>query len=201
MQTVLRPMPWEEKRLFALCLGASLLLHVALAWLALPGGGADGAAAEGLADRFAQGVNAATGLDPEARGRLEQAVKGVRRGGWRRGEMAATLQRLAGDLGLPVEDCDVVRALDPERAREGRWDIRIWLRWGPERTVGDVLMLAYLVGEGTMKSDFGSHRLWVHLEAPDGSGRAVFETMDCRLYRAGKLSAADLLHRAAWYER
>ena len=61
-----------------------------------------------------------------------------------------------------------------------------------------MLQLAYIVGEGTLKSDFGSHRLWLQLDADGDSGRVAFETMDCRLYRAEKLSASDLLHRGEW---
>ena len=52
--------------------------------------------------------------------------------------------------------------------------------------------MAYLIGEGTLKSDFGSHRLWMHLEADDGAGQVALETMDCRLYRAGKLGDGEL---------
>ena len=201
MQTVLRPMGWRERRVFGLCVGLSLLAHAVLVWLALPGS-ANGRGGRGeLAERFAQAVNAATDLDPGVWGRLEGAVRGVRRGDWRKIRMAETLRKLSSAMGLPVEGAEVLRALDPERSREGRWDIRVWLRWGPERKVDDVLVLAFLVGEGTLKSDFGSHRFWIHLETPEGSGRLAFQTVDCRLYRNGKLTGPDLLHRAEWFDR
>lgn len=203
METLFRPMGRREQKIFLLCLLSSAAVHLLVAWFAVGGRAAADADAERttrLAERYAQAVNASTGLDTRQRARLEELVSKVRDGGWNRGEMAATLQWAAADLGLPVRDSDVVRALDPDRSREGRWDIRIWLTWDEGRDASDLLTLVFLVGEGTLQSNFGSHRLWLHLEAPDGSGRVALETMDCRLYRAGKLSASDLLHRARWVE-
>jgi len=203
MHALIRPLIGWERRVFFLCVGVSLAAHAAFVWLALPGGGEterEPAQVTVLAERFARAVNATTGLDGRQKARLEAVLTRLDATRWGMGEFAQTMQWAATDLGFPVRDCDVVRALDPERSREGRWDVRVWLGWGEERDAADLLVLAFLAGEGTLKSDFGSHRLWVQLEAPDGAGRVAFETMDCRLYRAGKLSEADLLHRAAWVE-
>ncbi len=201
METLMRSWERREVRAFAVCVVISAVLHGVLAWLALPGGssGQDAVETTRLAERFGSAVNAATELDPRERARIESLVTKLDATRWSRAEMGDTLQWLADDLGLAVKGSDLVRALDPERAREGRWDIRVFLDWAEGRGAGDLLELAYLTGEGTLKSDFGSHRLWVHLEAPDGSGRVAFETMDCRLYRAGKLGATDLLHRSGWH--
>lgn len=203
METLLRPMNRAELRLFLICVAVSVTAHLSLVWLAVGGGSrADEAArpAGALAERYAQAVNAATAMDAGLRARLDQALAEVPAGAWDRGTLAETLQWIGDSVGVPVRDADVVRALDPERSREGRLDLRVWLSWEPKRTATDLLVAAYISGEGTLKSDFGSHRLWVHLEAADGSGRVAFETMDCRLYRAGKLGAADLLHRSEWVE-
>jgi len=202
MQTVLRPMGARERRLLTLCVGVSLALHALLVWIALPAGpkGGSRGAPAALAERFASAVNAATDLDPAVRSRLEAAVAGVRRSSWRRLAMARTLQEVAWGAGVAVSDCKLVRSLDPERAREGRWDIRVWVRWDEGVAADPFLIVAFLVGEGTLKSDFGSHRLWIQVEAPEGTGRVAMETMACRLFRAGKLSASDLLHRARWYD-
>jgi len=203
MHALIRPLDGWERKIFLLCVAVSLAAHLAFVWFALPGGAApehEPERATALAERFARAVNAATDLDGRQKARLEAVLTRLEPGRWGAGEFAQTLQWAANDLGFPVRDCDRVRALDPERSREGRWDLQVWLEWGEDRDAADFLMLAFLAGEGTLKSDFGSHRLWVHLEAPDGSGRVAFETMDCRLYRAGKLAAADLLHRAAWVE-
>lgn len=202
MERLFRSFDRRELRIFFLCLLVSAAAHLILAWGAVSWRSPSGEAvrAGGLAERFAQAVNASTDLDARRRARLEELLTRVPSGSWNRGEMAATLQWAAADLQVPVSDSDVVRALDTERSREGRWDIRVWLRWDEGRDASDFLTLAYLVGEGTLKSDFGSHRFWLHLDGPDGSGRVAFETMDCRLYRAGKLSASDLLHRATWVE-
>jgi hypothetical protein len=202
METLLRPMGRRERNLFFLCLAASLGLHILLAWWALPGQSTTKTArATPLAERFARAVNSLTDLDAREKARVEGALSTVETHQWTREEMADTLQWAASDLAIEVRDCDVVRALDPERSREGRWDVRIWLGWDEDRDISDFLILAYLIGEGTLKSDFGSHRFWVHVEANGGSGRVAFETMDCRLYRAGRFPAADLLHRATWIER
>ena len=197
----LRPMDRGERWLFVLCLLASLGAHGVAGWLAVPGSPKQQAdRPAGLAERFGQAVNAATGLDARERARLEEILARIESKRWGRSEMSETLQWAASDLGLAVRDSEVVPALEPERAQEGRWDIRTRLQWGPERGASDLLALSFLVGEGTLKSDFGSHRFWVELEARDGAGRIAFETMDCRLYRAGRLPASDLLHRAAWNE-
>ncbi len=201
MRSAFRSMERTEWRLFAVCVVVSLAIHAVLAWVVLPSGSREKAEVGGVAERFAQAVNAATDLDLRTRARVRDALDKLPATAWKLGEMADTIQWQASEMGLPVRDCDVVRALDTERSREGRWDIRVWLDWDPDRTVADLLMLAFLVGEGTLKSDFGSHRLWVHLQAGDGTGRVAFQTMDCRLYRAGKLPASDLLHRAAWFDR
>ncbi|RMG86255.1 MAG: hypothetical protein D6708_14500 [Candidatus Dadabacteria bacterium] len=201
MQSVLRPMEAKELRLLALCVGVSLVVHALAVWLAAPGGARPPKETPAaLAERFAAAVNAATDLDAADRAKLEASLTKVKRAGWRRLEMAETLQWVAQEVGVPLSDCDLVRALDAERAREGRWDIRAWVRWEAGADAEPFLRLAYLVGEGTLKSDFGSHRLWIHVEAPEGAGRVALETMDCRLFRAGKLSAADLLHRARWFD-
>ncbi|GAB4248886.1 MULTISPECIES: hypothetical protein [Deferrisoma] len=201
MQSVLRPMDAKELRLLALCVGVSLVVHALAVWLAAPGGARPSKETPApLAERFAAAVNAATDLDAADRAKLEASLARVKRAGWQRVEMAETLQWVAQEVGVPLSDCDLVRALDAERAREGRWDIRAWVRWEAGAGAEPFLRLAYLVGEGTLKSDFGSHRLWIHVEAPEGAGRVALETMDCRLFRAGKLSAADLLHRARWFD-
>ncbi len=201
MRSAFRSMERTEWRLFAVFVAVSLGIHAVLAWVALPGGSRKKAEIGGVSERFARAVNAATDLDLRTRARVRDALDKLPATAWKLGEMADTIQWQASEMGLPVRDCDVVRALDTERSREGRWDIRVWLDWGPDRTADDLLVLAFLVGEGTLKSDFGSHRLWVHLQADDGTGRVAFQTMDCRLYRAGKLPASDLLHRAAWFDR
>ncbi len=201
MRNAFRSMERTEWRLFAVCVVVSLVVHAVIAWVALPGGSREKAETGGVSERFARAVNAATDLDLRTRARVRDALDKLPATAWKLGEMADTIQWQASEMGLPVRDCDVVRALDTERSREGRWDIRVWLDWGPDRTAADLLVLAFLVGEGTLKSDFGSHRLWVHLQADDGTGRVAFQTMDCRLYRAGKLPASDLLHRAAWFDR
>lgn len=201
MRSLVRPMAPGEKRFFLLCVAASAAVH-ALAAASLvswrPAGRPAKAAA--LGERFARAVNAVTDLDSRQRARLDEALGRLEARQWALGELPETLQWAAAQFGVTVRDSDVVRALDAERSREGRWDVRAWLAWGEGRDASDLLAVAYLAGEATLKSDFGSHRLWIHLEGPDGSGRAAFETMDCRLYRAGKLSAADLLHRASWEE-
>jgi hypothetical protein len=198
----LRPMDRGERWLFALCLLVSLAAHGLAGWLAVPGSPEPQAEGPtGLAERFSRAVNAATDLEARERAQLEQVLAKIEPKRWSRGEMSETLQWAASDLGLAVRDCDVIPSLDPERSQEGRWDIRTRLAWGAERGISDLLALAFLVGEGTLKSDFGSHRFWVELEARDGSGRIAFDTMDCRLYRAGRLPASDLLHRAVWNER
>lgn len=202
METLIRPMDRAELRLFLFCLAASFGLHVLFAWALLPREVEEKPSeVPRIAERFARAVNTATDLDGRAKARMDEAMSNLPTRAWSRTEMADTLQWLASDLGLQVRDCDVVRALDPERSREGRWDIRAWLEWEEGSTTADLLTLAYLIGEGTLKSDFGSHRFWVHLEAEDGTGRVAFETMDCRLYRAGKLAASDLLHRASWWDQ
>ncbi|MDF1555563.1 MAG: hypothetical protein P1P84_21000 [Deferrisomatales bacterium] len=203
METLLRPMARSEMRLFLTCVVLSVVAHLGIAWLAIGGRGGEGestAKASRLAERYAQAVNAATEMDAGLQGRIDKALAEVPAGGWDRGMLADTLQWLSDGVGVAVRDSDVVRALDAERSREGRLDVRMWLEWEQERSATDLLVAAYLIGEGTLKSDFGSHRLWVHLEAADGSGRVSMETMDCRLYRAGKLGAADLLHRSRWVE-
>lgn len=203
METLLRPMNRAELRLFLICVAISLAAHLTLVWVAVGRGSRTDEAARPageLAERYAQAVNAATAMDAGLRARLDQALAEVPAGAWDRGTLAETLQWLSEGAGVPVRDADVVRALDAERSREGRLDLRVWLPWEPKRTATDLLVVAYISGEGTLKSDFGSHRLWVHLEAADGSGQVAVETMDCRLYRAGKLGAADLLHRSQWVE-
>ncbi|GAB4262102.1 MAG: hypothetical protein Kow0092_12170 [Deferrisomatales bacterium] len=203
MEYLIRPMDRREHRTFLLCLLASATAHLLLAMFAVGSGTSLSGREErpgGLGERFARAVNAATDLDAPEKERLEKALSQVPAAEWKRGEMAATLQWLASDLGLPVRDADVVRSLDPERSREGRWDLRLWIDWPEGAGASPLLGLCFLVGEGTLRSDFGSHRLWIHLDAPDGAGRVAFETMDCRLYRAGKLAASDLLHRSAWSE-
>jgi hypothetical protein len=203
METLLRPMARSEFRLFLTCVAVSLAAHLAVAWLALGGRGGEDASpdrASQLAERYAQAVNAVTEMDAGLQRRIDQELAQVPAGGWNRDLFADTLQWLSDGAGVPVRDSDVVRALDAERSREGRLDLRLWLQWGSDRSATDLLVAAYLIGEGTLKSDFGSHRLWIHLEADDGSGRVSLQTMDCRLYRAGKLGAADLLHRSRWVE-
>ncbi len=202
MRTLIPPLNGWERTVFLLCVAASFAAHLAFVWFASPRPErpAESARATPLAERYARAVNRATDLDARQKARLDAVMERVPAKNWALGELGHTLQWAAKDLGFPVKDSDVVRALEPERSREGRWDVRVWLEWGEGREAMDLLALAYLAGEATLKSDFGSHRLWVHLEAPDGSGRAAFETMDCRLYRAGKLAAADLLHRSAWSE-
>jgi hypothetical protein len=203
MHALIRPLDGWERKIFFLCVALSLSAHLAFVWIAVPSRGEPGrepSRATALAERFAKAVNAATDLDGRQKARLEAVLTRLDAARWSSGEFSQTLQWAANDLGFPVRDCDTVRALDPERSQEGRWDVRVWLDWGESREASDFLVLAFLTGEGTLKSDFGSHRLWVQLEAPDGTGRVAFETMDCRLYRAGKLAAADLLHRAAWVE-
>ena len=205
METLLRPMGRGEQRLFTICLVVSLVVHVLVAFFATGGGRWGGdpeatAEASRLAEHFARAVNAATEIDDGQRARLESALAEIPDEGWGRELMVDTLQWLGDGAGVRVDDADVVRALDAERSREGRWDIRVWMEWRQDRSAADLLLLAYLIGEGTLKSDFGSHRLWLHLEGEEGSGRVALETMDCRLYRAGKLGAADLLHRSQWVE-
>lgn len=201
MESLLRPMTGGEKRLFVACVVLSAAVHLVSAWLAVgprSPGASPGPRASRLAERFAAAVNGATDLDARDRARVDEALGKVDVKGWRREEIAASFQWAASGLGLAVRDCELVRSLDPERSREGRWDLRTRIEWGPNRAVSDLLTLALIAGEGTLKSDFGSHRFWVELDAPDGAGRVAFETIDCRLYRAGKLGASDLLHRAAW---
>lgn len=201
METLFRPMDPREQRIFLLCVVVSIGIHVALALLLLPkNASTEQPTATRMAERLAQAVNSATDLETKERAQLEEVLTRVNPGSWDLAEMPDTLQWTTSDLGVLVRDSDVVRALDPERSREGRWDIRIWIDWDEARDASDLLALAFAVGEGTLKSDFGSHRLWVHLQASDGSGRVAFETMDCRLYRAGKLAASDLLHRSIWVE-
>ena len=203
MHALTRPLDGWERKVFFVCVAVSFAAHLAFVWVALPEGGDTPQASPqvtALAERFAKAVNATTDLDGRQKARLEAVLTRVEASRWNMGELAQTLQWAATDLGFPVRDCDMVRALDPERSREGRWDVRAWLDWGEGRGAVDLLVLAFLAGEATLKSNFGSHRFWVHIEASDGAGRVAFETMDCRLYRAGKLSAADLLHRAAWVE-
>ena len=204
METLLRPMDRSEMRLFITCIAVSLMAHLGVAWLAVGGRSGEGEStgkASQLAERYAQAVNATTEMDAGLQGRIDKAIAEVPAGGWDRDMFAETLQWLGDGVGVPVRDSDVVRALAAERSREGRLDLRVWLQWEQGRSAADLLLVAYVIGEGTLKSDFGSHRLWVHLEAADGSGRVSLETMDCRLYRAGKLGAADLLHRSLWVEQ
>jgi hypothetical protein len=202
MESAFRTMESREIRAFLFCVVVSAAVHLALVWLALPGNGFGDTQEEvtRLAERFAQTANAATGLDARQKADLEALAESLPEDRWGSSDFSETLQWVATDLGLPVTDSDVVRSMDPDRSREGRWDIRVWLRWEEDREVTDFLTVAFLVGEGTLKSDFGSHRLWVHVEARDGAGKVAFETMDCRLYRAGKLTGSDLLYRAIWTE-
>ena len=201
MRALIRPMGGAEKKFFLACVAVSAAVHVLVAaplvsWR--PSGRVEKTAA--LGERFARAVNAVTDLDSRQRARLDGALGRLDASRWSLAELPESLQWAGAQFGVAVRDSDVVRALDAERSREGRWDVRVWLDWGEGRDALDLLAVAYLAGEATLKSDFGSHRLWIHLEGPDGSGRVAFETMDCRLYRAGKLSAADLLHRSSWAE-
>lgn len=202
MRTLIPPLGGWERKIFFLCVAVSVAAHLGFAWLATPRAErpAEAARPTALAERFAQAVNRATDLDARQKSRLTAVLERVPARNWSLGEMGHTLQWAAKDLGFPVKESDVVRALDAQRSREGRWDVRVWLDWGEGRDAADLLALAFLAGEGTLKSDFGSHRLWVHLSAPDGAGRVAFETMDCRLYRAGTLAATDLLHRGTWVQ-
>lgn len=202
MRALIPPLDGWERKIFVLCVAASVAVHLGFVWFAAPRGErpAEAPRSTALAERFAQAVNRATDLDARQKARLTAAAEGVPAKNWSLGELGHTLQWVAKDLGFPVKESDVVRALDAERSREGRWDVRVWLEWGEGREAADLLALAFLAGEATLKSDFGSHRLWVHLVAPDGGGRVALETMDCRLYRAGRLAASDLLHRSAWIE-
>jgi len=202
MRTLIPPLDGWERKVFLLCVVASVAAHLSFLWFASPRAERpnDAAQVTPLAERFARAVNRATDLDARQKARLEAVLGRVPAKNWNLGEIGHTLQWAATDLGFPVTDCDVVRALDSERSREGRWDVRVWLEWAEGREAMDLLALAFLAGEATLQSDFGSHRLWVHLKGSDGAGRVGFETMDCRLYRAGKLAATDLLHRSAWTE-
>ncbi|MFU8855834.1 MAG: hypothetical protein ACNA8S_02390 [Deferrisomatales bacterium] len=202
MRALIPPLDTWERKIFLLCVAASVAVHAGFVWFAAPRQErqAEAAPVSALAERYAQAVNRATDLDHGQKSRLTAVLERVPARSWSLGELGQTVQWVSKDLGFPVKDADVVRALDAQRSREGRWDLRVWLEWGEDRDAADLLALAFLAGEGTLKSDFGSHRLWVHLVTRDGEGRVAFETMDCRLYRAGRMEASDLLHRSAWFQ-
>jgi len=202
METMLDFIDASKRRTFLICLIVSLGIHVFFIATLLPFafGGKHEAGPAGIAERLAHAINTASDVNAGWRSQIDGIIDGVKPNQWNKSEMAATLIRAGKELGIPIKDSDVLRALDPERAREGRWDIRVWISWENDRDAGDLLAMAYLVGEGTLRSDFGSHRLWIHLEAEDGSGRAAFETMDCRNYKAGKINASDLLYKYKWIQ-
>ncbi len=204
MGSLLRPMTWREKSAFAAIVGVSVAAHLLLAWFAAsPGERAPSTRPQGaspLAERFAAAVNAVTDLDARERARIDEALARLIGRPWQREGLGASLEATAARLGVEVEGVEVVRAHDPERSREGRWDLRLSVAWPAGRGGADFLVLAYLAGEATLRSDFGSHRLWADLSAPEGRGRVAFETVDCRLFRTGKLGASDLMHRAVWDE-
>lgn len=203
METLLRPAAKKTRKGFFLAVVlVSLLLHAVLLWWALSGHLPEsGPARAGIEERFRAAVTSVTDLDPADKARLESVLASIRAQEWERDAMAVTLRNMAARVGVRLARCEVVRALDRDRSREGRWDIVMALRWAEGTDAQEILSLVYLVGEATLKSRFGSHRFWLELQGADGTGRVAFETMDCRLYRNGKLSAVDLLYRAAWAGR
>jgi hypothetical protein len=192
---------------FAQCVAISLVAHMAFVMLAMPDkpifGSGDDAVAEqsGIALRYSSALNRATPLALTQLERLEQVAAEVAPGGWAEKKLPDTMLEVAHLLQLPVTDVKLVRALDAERSRQGRFDILVELEWEESRDAADLLMLAFLAGEGTLKSNFSSHRLWVQLSNGDGTGSAAYETMDCRYYRAGKITASDLLFNSVWQEQ
>lgn len=190
---------------FAQCVAISLVAHLLFVMIAMPDqplfggfGGDEAPEQSGISLRYASAQNRATPLSLAQLEALEGVAAGVPKGAWGQERLPDTMLAAAQKMKLPVTDVKLVRALDAERSRQGRFDILVDLDWDKGRDAADFLVLAFLAGEGTLKSNFSSHRLWVELNADDGSGRTAFETMDCRYFRSGKLVAADLLSLAVW---
>jgi hypothetical protein len=193
-------MPTKEMMHFGICLAVSFVLHMIFVYVAMPGVEVQEAAEIDMriADRFASEMNRVVPLDDSRRQMLEQIAAEAPKNSWRTKNMGETFAGAAAALGVPVNKVEVFNSLDATHSRQGRMDILVDLNWEIGRDANDFHVLAFLAGEGTLKSDFSSHRLWVTVQGKDGKGRVAIETMDCRYYRNGKLSDSDLLYRATW---
>lgn len=200
MQAIKQTMSTRDLMHFGLCLAMSFVFHIVFVYVAMPGVEVQETAQIDLriADRFASEMNRVVPLDDSRRQMLEQIAAEAPRRGWNKNRMSETFEGAAAALGVPVRKVEVFNSLDATSSRQGRMDIFVELDWEEGRSANDFHILAFLAGEATLKSNFSSHRLWIAVEAKDGKGRIALETMDCRYYRNGKLSDADLLYRATW---
>lgn len=191
-----------EKKLFFVCLAVSAAIHFAAVGLSsFVINGNEGPDFSGLEKSYVRAVERATELDMESVALMEETFAVTKGDKWSKNAFIKTVDELSSAFGLQVDDLDLGRALDPDRAKENRLDLHVWLQWDEDRNVSDILKLAYVVGEGTLKSDFGSHRLWINLDSDEGSGKVAFETTDLRSYKAAKMTASDLLFRGEWVSR
>ncbi|PLX40805.1 MAG: hypothetical protein C0609_11730 [Deltaproteobacteria bacterium] len=154
-----------------------------------------------IAKRYADGINRVLPMDTGTTASLEGVLARIDGEDWTRQSFPDTFLAAAKEAGLPAKEVELVPALDSDRSKQGRLDIIVKTEWPEERDVSDLLIYGFLAGEGTLKSNFSSHRLWVYLDAGDeGSGRAAFETMDCRYFRNGKTSPSGFLYNSTWSE-
>ncbi len=184
---------------FGVYIAVSLVAHMVFIFLAMPTSHSDAQNdATFIAERYAEAINRAVPLDGSQIAELEDLLASVSNGKWETRTFGETVESLAARMDVEVDKAEVIRAMDANHSRQGRMDIFIQLPWDEDRDASDLQILSFLVGEGTLKSKFGTHRLWVRLEGPDGVGRVAIETMDTRLYRNGRRTASDLLYGAVW---
>ena len=114
---------------------------------------------------------------------------------WTKDNMPARIKKAFNRIGRNVSDAEVTPSLFKKK---DEFSVLIRLTTTPRQVFEDIILLSYIVGDGTLHSDFNSDYLLLALKEKGSAGSRDFivTTMDCRLLYAKKLSAQQFIRQA-----
>lgn len=117
------------------------------------------------------------------------------KGRWTLENMTERIEKALKRIGIDIKENRVVPSMFEEK---DRYSILVRLVTTPRLVFEDILLISYVVGEGTLRSNFTTDYLVLSIKGKNGGEPRDFivTTMDCRLLYAKKLSAQQFISQA-----
>jgi hypothetical protein len=114
---------------------------------------------------------------------------------WTKNNMPARMKKVFERIDRNLSDVEVTPSLFKKK---DEFSILVKVITTPRLVFEDIILLSYIVGDGTLHSDFNTDYLLLALKEKGSAGSRDFivTTMDCRLLYAKKLSAQQFIRQA-----
>lgn len=119
------------------------------------------------------------------------------KGRWTKTNMPERIQKAFQRIGRDIVEVKITPSLF-KKGSSNQFSVLVRLMTTPRLVFEDLILLSYIAGDGTLRSDFKTDYLLLAVKEKGRTGSRDFivTTMDCRLLYAKKLSAQQLVTQA-----